>query len=373
MKVRICVSIAISILMFSSYCFSAASFQELGNVESGLLIVPYAISDDGSTVVGYGKASQYQVAFRRTSIGTEFLVSSNINSYASGVSADGTVVVGGILGISSNYAFRWTTGIGIETLGDLPGGKVDSVANGVSADGSIVVGSSTSLNGREAFRFSDSSGMVGLGDLPAGIFFSGATKISADGSVIVGHSSISNSSGPAQAFRWTQTTGMLGLGYLAGYSSSYHSYANDLSADGSVIVGESTSSNGREAFRWTPSTGMVGLGDFAGGPFSSIATATSADGSVVVGTGMVDSGNVAFYWTAETGLLSLQDMLLSYGLNLDGWELTKCIDISGDGKTIVGEGYNPQGYRDGWIATIPEPTTILLLGLGGMVLRKFKI
>jgi len=29
-------------------------------------------------------------------------------------------------------------------------------------------------------------------------------------------------------------------------------------------------------------------------------------------------------------------------------------------------GINPDRYTEGWIATVPEPTTILFLGLGGL-------
>jgi hypothetical protein len=39
---------------------------------------------------------------------------------------------------------------------------------------------------QEAYRSTESDGMVGLGDLPGGFFQSAATDISAEGSVIVG-------------------------------------------------------------------------------------------------------------------------------------------------------------------------------------------
>jgi probable HAF family extracellular repeat protein len=48
-----------------------------------------------------------------------------------------------------------------------------------------------------------------------------------------------------------------GLGYLPGGKYLYSSPL-DVSADGSVIVGESQSANGMEAFRWTAAAGMVG-------------------------------------------------------------------------------------------------------------------
>ncbi|MFN9735084.1 MAG: HAF repeat/PEP-CTERM domain-containing protein, partial [Microcystis sp.] len=77
-------------------------------------------------------------------------------------------------------------------LGDLPGGGFNSRATGVSADGSVVVGRGFSANGGQAFRWTQGTGMVGLGDLPEGIFYSSAAGVSADGSVVVG---IGNSTG----------------------------------------------------------------------------------------------------------------------------------------------------------------------------------
>jgi len=74
-----------------------------------------------------------------------------IFSSSTGVSADGSVVVG--LGIE--VAFRWTDLGGMIGLGDLPGGGFESRANGVSPDGSVVVGFSVSANGGEAFRWTD--------------------------------------------------------------------------------------------------------------------------------------------------------------------------------------------------------------------------
>jgi probable HAF family extracellular repeat protein len=59
-------------------------------------------------------------------------------------------------------------------LGDLAGGSFSSFAIGVSADGSVVVGQGLSASGSEAFRWTSGTGMVGLGDLPGGLFFSSA-------------------------------------------------------------------------------------------------------------------------------------------------------------------------------------------------------
>jgi probable HAF family extracellular repeat protein len=155
-----------------------------------------------------------------------------------------------------------------------------SSASGISADGSVVIGSSNNTNGLEAFRWTQSDGMVSLANLDGGNFSSGANDVSDDGSVVVGV--IYNRLDGSEAFRWTQSGGMVGLGFLSG--DSFNSQANEVSADGSVVVGSSDSVNGHEAFRWTQSGGMVGLGFLSSDNFLySSADGVSADGSVIVG------------------------------------------------------------------------------------------
>jgi probable HAF family extracellular repeat protein len=275
-------------------------------------------------------------------------------------SADGSVVVGD----TGNEAFRWTSGTGAVGLGDLPGGSDDSEASGVSADGSVVVGSGTSASGVEAFRWTSGTGMVGLGDLPGGSPGSKALAISGDGSAIVGWGIDPG----AQAFRWTSGTGMVGLGYIPGGGAASEAWG--VSADGSVIVGGGDSASSfAEAFRWTSGTGMVGLGDLAGGSFLSFAWDVSADGSVVVGYGTTAVGTEAFIWDAGHGMRNLKEVLTDdYGLDLTGWTLEIAYGISADGRTIVGN-----GNHGGWVAVIPEPSTWVLLVLGSAMLGVLRL
>ncbi|MEX2308600.1 MAG: SUMF1/EgtB/PvdO family nonheme iron enzyme [Pirellulales bacterium] len=163
-------------------------------------------------------------------------------------------------------------------LGDLPGGNFNSEASGVSDDGSVVVGWSSPGLTTQAFRWTQSTGMVALG--PGLTVGSRANDVSADGSVVAGRRV--RSGGHArppiiEAFRWTQTGGTVGLG-------GFESNAYAVSADGSVVVGQGASGSRIEAFRWTQTSGMVGLGDLPGGSFESNAYAVSADGSVIVGS-----------------------------------------------------------------------------------------
>ncbi|MHC4676046.1 MAG: PKD domain-containing protein, partial [Planctomycetota bacterium] len=173
----------------------------------------------------------------------------------------------------------------------------------------------------------------GLGDLPGGNFHSQVKDVSADGTTVVGWSS--SASGSREAFHWTESNGMVGLGDLPG--DSFYSQAYSVSTDGSVVVGYGRPASGDEAFRWTYKTGMVGLGRLAWHN-SSHGTGVSPDGSVVVGVSStigVGWGAQALRWTLtnpQTGegtMVQLED-LPSDGVQSNGY------GFSGDGSTIVG-------------------------------------
>lgn len=153
----------------------------------------------------------------------------------------------------------------------------------------------------EAFRWDAINGAIGLGDLPGGLFRSSANDISGDGTVVVGNAQTESG---IEAFRWTKGTGLVGLGQLPGYE---YSYANSISADGRVIVGLVGSEDYRrtQSFRWTEETGMVGLGFIGEPPTRNSAWSVSADGSVIVGSTISTPGGEAFIWTEETGMVGL--------------------------------------------------------------------
>jgi probable HAF family extracellular repeat protein len=152
---------------------------------------------------------------------------------------------------------------------------------------------------------------------------------------------------------------MVGLSALPG-GAFFSSEAAALSADGSTIVGESTSGLGsiKEAFRWTSGTGMVGLGGLpvtTSSPFSR-AFGVSGDGSIVVGiSGDDDDGITAFIWDESHGMRKLKDVVRTE-LFLD-YPLTAAYAISADGTTIVGQG----GGGQAWLLHIPEPASLPLL------------
>jgi probable HAF family extracellular repeat protein len=171
--------------------------------------------------------------------------------------------------------------------------------------------------------------MVGMGDLPGGAFGSHAVAASADGSVVVG---VSTSNGD-QAFRWEDGV-MVGLGDLPGGRS--FSLANSVSADGSVVVGGSSSGRGLEAFRWDAGS-LRGLGDLRGGGFLSWANDVSADGRVVVGVSGSSRGDEAFRWEAGS-MRGLGDLA-------GGRFASEAIAVTGDGALVVGVSETDRGME----------------------------
>jgi probable HAF family extracellular repeat protein len=363
------------------------------------------VSADGSVVVGRssttaspgsGPPSIYAFRWTQTSgmVSLGDLPGSSLpgtrnpaSSYAYAVSADGSVVVGHGNTNSGYKAFRWTLTGGMVDLGDFSGGGTNSRATGVSADGSVVVGFGTKASGSKAFRWTQTGGMIDLGDLPGGISLSLANDVSADGSVVVG--SGNSMSGP-EAFRWTQSGGMVGLDDLAG--GDFISTAIAVSADGAIVVGQGHSASGYEAFFWDAAHGMRSLKDVLIDDFGLGASLTgwtltsaddmSADGQFIVGTGTNPSGNTEA-WLAR--LAASPD--LPGDFNHDGavdaadyvaWRKTGgSQDQYNTWRTHFGQSFSfgtgsssafppPPSALDN---TVPEPSIVLLLVLGAAVMR----
>ena len=347
----------------------AAEFIPLGDLPGGEFgSGATGVSDDGTVVVGNGSPASGGGAFRWTAAtGPVVLDGLPGRTSAEAVSADGATVVGWFqeVPLGRIEAFRWNTASGWVGLGDLIGDAYQSESFGVSADGSVVVGTATAAGAQpgqgsahlEAFRWTAATGMVGLGDLQGGDYWSDARGVSADGGIVVGWSY--NVSFEQEAVRWTSATGMVGLGYLPKLEFPGASAA-DVSDDGSVVVGQSGTDTGTEAFRWTSAGGMIGLGYLPGGGVESRATAMSADGNVVVGQSQTDGCSVcsseAFVWTPSNGMQRLRDVLIASGVSgLDNWVLRNANGISADGQWIAGDGINPSGFQEAFLANISPP------------------
>lgn len=354
-----CVALAGSLALGTSVSLAPASFSSLGFLPNGTESKARDVSDNGSVVVGMGFIPPDN---RTPTTGYRALcwtggVMTNLGwlgggpywySSSQGVSADGSVIVGGSSSASGGRAFRWTAGGGMVSLGTLSG-DTDSNAHGVSANGLVVVGKSTHpTKGDRAFRWTGGV-MTNLGTLPQG-GFSEAWAPSSNGSVVAGMSG-SRRNGD-RAFRWT-SAGMQDLGPAVSRNTS----KGDISGDGLVVVGATGTASAPvtsdRAFRWTAGTGMVSLGTL-NPAWGSWATGVNQDGSMVVGSSGLEAhpSNVrhAFLWTSALGMVDLNSYLPSLGIDLTGWTLVEADSISADGLTIVGYGLNAGGQPEAWVA-----------------------
>jgi probable HAF family extracellular repeat protein len=172
---------------------ASGGMQNLGTLPGGPWSEAWGASADGSVVVGYSYAAGPIRAFRwqngvMQNLGT---LPGGTWSDAWGVSADGSVVVGRAVNAAEQLrAFRWTASGGMQDLGTLGGNE--SWARGVSANGTVVGSAQDAAGQWRAFRWTASGGMEDLNTtyaslLTNGSVLIGARAISPDGRYIVGY------------------------------------------------------------------------------------------------------------------------------------------------------------------------------------------
>lgn len=348
----------------------SASLIGLGGLgEDFVTSTAYAISKDGRTIVGNsaGRAFVWTSESGMSSLGLGNSAADFTPVHARDVSADGSVVVGDGFGASGREAFAWSASGGVRPLGDLPGGRHLSIAFGIDPGGGRPVGQGLGEDGSDAVLWDlETGGLVGIGAFPGIPVGSIAHDATRDAALVVGVAQ--SSSGFGEAFVWDAATRtMRGLGSLPG--GGLYSEAVAVTSDGATVVGRSGSGNapegsGSEAFVWDAERGMRGLGDLPGSVFHSEALDVSDDGQTVVGFSVTEATSEAFLWRPETGMQSLQVLLVAMGVDLGGWHLRAARGISADGTRIVGEGVNPDGVREAFLAVIPEPSALIMIGAG---------
>lgn len=318
-----------------------SGFQGLGDLPGGSVSSDSrGISGDGKVVIGLssstesfgGEGFRWDEANGLNGLGS--LPGGTTGNQALAVSADGSTIVGrsgSSLNRDGQEVFRWTNETGMVGLGEI------GFASGVSSNGSVVVGHLERTNG--AYRWT-TSGFEGLGNLNGG-YASRAEAVSSDGSIVVGFDFIEP--GRVHPFRWTSATGMVDLCDQTCVSGGA---ADAISDNGSIVVGRLNFTGSSEAFRWTAETGLERLGLLPNAT-SSWASDVS-DNGFVVGTSTSPLGQTPFLWHETSGLVDLQAMLESHP-ELDSWTLTDATAISADGSTITGKGINPDGNAEAWL------------------------
>ncbi|WP_160194643.1 autotransporter domain-containing protein [Devosia riboflavina] len=337
-------------------------------------ILSQAMSGNGAYVVGLLQASGSGLwrATRWDSGGNAVDLGADIgaNSYATGVSWDGSVVVGYSNFISMPGAFRWTEDGGLEYIGSLGGNR--SMAYDVSNDGRIVVGFARRGDGTDT-RFvwikDATTGVVSNPQMHEMLSATGAINVTLGG--ISGNGRYTTGQeypgGTPEAYRY-DISGIQGgvvshvaLGSLGGWETNPY----DISDDGTVIVGaaelDAAGGGHLRAFRWVEgATGgynggsMYELGTLGGD--ESAASAVSGDGRVVVGRSESAAGDdVAFRWEEDTGMLSVADWLRRAGVSVD-YTLTDAQATNSDGSLVTGTMLNDDGEWEIYIARVIADT-----------------
>ncbi len=275
------------------------------------------------------------------------------SSRATGVSADGAVIVGDADANAgspptSSAGFRWTAADG--NAAHPRAARFGAVLRSRRFRRWHRRGGYLPAIRQHGVSLDRATGPVALSRLgPGSNAQSTASAISRDGSVIAGagHPVLTG------AAIWLADGSATILGKLPG---DVEGIATAASSDGSVVTGVSTGTTGTpHAFRWTQQGGMVDLDSGPGGLPGMVATSISDNGRVIVGWYASSSGDVALIWDADHGWRALDAVLaLDFGTQVPGWTLSRATAVSGDGRAIAGFGTNPQGQTEAWVVILPE-------------------
>jgi len=309
-----------------------------------------ALSDDGSTVVGNIYVTDGPLAPHLEAAiwlgGNEwrplgYLPGSgpcgdNLTS-AFDVSGDGSKVVG-LAWLAPDcsdtaHGFQWTEETGMVDLGSIVDGRA-SRGNAISADGNVIAGwSDASFGGRLGAQIRNGGAWEWITPDGEPIQAGEALAVNSDGSLLVGggyfDASVSGPGAPAyEPWLWSEATGLIHLGTVKGLRGGIidgQHYANDVSDDGSVVIGFDTLFNlgERWAFIWTKTGGIRMLQDYV--------------------RQYTDAATKAKICTAQRGPLQ----------PCSKWDFATPSAISNDGKIIVGTGRNPAGNWEAFKITLP--------------------
>lgn len=317
------------------------------------------------------------------------------------LSADGSTVVTS----SSGRGFRWRSASGWVDLGDSGAGAI--TVGGVSGDGSVVTGAAVTTrsgvtgdypaawrDGTWAFLPRPSSTVFGRGV---------ANAVSADGSRIAAR--IDNTTFVGRSWMWSGTEYELSDDFSLVNDDSH---VEDMSGDGSMIVGWGAPPANGDRASVNPPGGAAGRIAMPDGSTSSVSSedlrafAISAAGTVIVGSYRTDDSAAWQVWkrvsggattllgpgegvdVSQSGIIAAGDwiygadgagssaaaFLSAHGADVSAWTGLKALGVSDDGLTFSGVGLHEivagEFVSEAWVATIPTPGSVLVLGLAGV-------
>ncbi|MDX2197636.1 MAG: hypothetical protein SF069_01535 [Phycisphaerae bacterium] len=324
---------------------AAGAFYGIGDLPGGTFgSVITDISSDGRFVVGHSRTDPSHSNF----VGTLFRwsVGGGLEDQGLGVlssagvirgpqiSADGAVIAGTF---DTFGGFRHTVGGTTRFLGN------SLLATDMSPNGEVIVGVAGG-DVERAVRYRAQTNFVpeylpGVGASA----FEGAIGVSDDGSTVGFYAINEPTIGSSYRLRDGQPPQLLITGSALAPSPTE---PLDVSPAGDALLGR--------AWRWSESAGLQNL------PTGFEPTAFAADGLRILGMFQ----NRAAFLSEINEVVDVTTYLTNdFGIVLNGWRLTNVAGISDDGTVWAGNGINPQGFREGWVAVIPEPSSLSLLAL----------
>ncbi|RFN60019.1 T9SS type A sorting domain-containing protein [Marixanthomonas ophiurae] len=314
------------------------------------------VNGNGSSAVGFNSSENL---LWQEATGIEAIGGINPQNGVGGdvkISDDGNTVIGPYtnpengLKEMSMYDVPTETWTSLGGIGGQSGEQISS-AWGISADASTIVGLGwLPTSGAHAISWTESTGVVDLGSTVPDAS-SRANNVSGDGSVVVGWQD--TETGFRQAAVWTN-----GVQQVISFPNGDRAQeAGAISNDGVWIGGNGNFANNFQAYRWSEATGIESLGPALQPGWRGATTALSEDGSVVVGfyrpqgPALFGSG---FIWTEALGVTDLNEYAEALGIDTQGIVMSLPLDISADGSTIVGAGRDTNNQRVGFILKLDE-------------------
>lgn len=352
---------------------------------------PFELSSDGKAAAG--NTSTYFNAFRWTAeTGVVDLGMSTAEVLGGGggtpdISDDGLRVSATVITPDSLYATQgiWTKGVGWDvSMPPLPvdGGSIDDSYGscwGLSGDGTTLTG----FYWRPGHGGPGGTGLAHANTWSLDGTFTALANplknyrgndLSYDGSVVVGWSERSDGI-------WCPTVWENG-GFYVLHNQGIFTEAEGVSGDGNTIWGsaQDTLTNTKSAALWVRTPGgweeqILGAlpGTFPGSG-AAICQDRAEDGSIIVGYNTFDGSpynNSGFVWTLNEGMVSAVDFLTSRGVVLPPlFVVDNLTAVSDNGNVIAGFGHQSNvfpGVNQGFVITLddtsPVPNTITLRGM----------
>jgi probable HAF family extracellular repeat protein len=350
----VCLVVLVSGLVSAEISYNVIDLGDLG----GDYTYAESINEHGQITGSSTNADgTYRAFIYSNGVMTDLGTLGNYNSSGNGINDNGQVA--GIYRISPGWVgtdvrgFVYENGT-ITTLNTLggPSGYCFDINNSGQA-----TGTASTATGEYPVIYNSNGSITNLGGFGYGGYGNGVA-INEQG-YVTGAASGSYTNHFDHAFLYKNGV-KTDLGTLGGDVS----YGRDINEDG-IVVGSSTYQEGLfqyNAFVYDDDV-MTDLGTLGG--IGSTAYGINDLGQI---TGSArTSSNIPHAFIYEDGVMLDLNTLFDPA---SGWLLRSGTGINNLGQ-ICGTGLNPQGEQHAFLLTpIPEPTTLLLLGLGGVLLRK---